>query len=168
MHCPKCGYQQTGFEVKYCSRCGFYLGTVSEILRLDGALPGREVVITNPGSRKRKKAIRRGAKMMFFSAVIFILTLILSIATEAPEFLLIPFFLFLASLLWMTYHRLFTEDHESPAQAHGQAQFQPPRPMLRPEDDRMRAAEPRRVNTSDMANPPSVTDHTTQLFDNER
>ena len=168
MHCPKCGYQQSGYEVKYCSRCGFYLGTVSEILRLDGALPGREVVINNPGPRKRRKAIRRGAKAMFFSVVIFIFTLILGAATDTPEFMLLPLFMFVASLLWMIYHRLFTEDSEPAVQFPAQSQFQPPRPMLRPEDDRMRVpAEPRRVNTSDMANPPSVTDHTTQLFDKE-
>ncbi|HYP29692.1 MAG TPA: hypothetical protein VE262_23470 [Blastocatellia bacterium] len=168
MHCPKCGYQQTSFEVKYCSRCGFYLGMVSEILRLDGALPGRDVVLAPPASGKRKKAIRRGAKMLFFSVVTFILALILSAATDAPEFLILPFFMIVASLLWMIYHRLFTEDTETQVQFPRQSQFQPPRPMLRPEEDRMRVAEPRRVNTSDMANPPSVTDHTTQLFDNER
>lgn len=39
MHCPRCGQQQVTEEIKYCSRCGFALGLVSEILLHGGSLP---------------------------------------------------------------------------------------------------------------------------------
>jgi hypothetical protein len=38
MHCPRCGQQQVSEEIKYCSRCGFPLGLVSEILAQGGTL----------------------------------------------------------------------------------------------------------------------------------
>ncbi len=39
MHCPRCGQQQVSEETKFCSRCGFPLGLVSEILAHGGFLP---------------------------------------------------------------------------------------------------------------------------------
>ena len=39
MHCPRCGQQQVSEETKFCSRCGFSLGLVSEILAHGGFLP---------------------------------------------------------------------------------------------------------------------------------
>lgn len=39
MHCPNCGQQQLSGETKFCSRCGFPLGLVSEVLAHGGFLP---------------------------------------------------------------------------------------------------------------------------------
>lgn len=39
MHCPRCGQQQVSNETKFCSRCGFQLGLVAELLAHDGFLP---------------------------------------------------------------------------------------------------------------------------------
>jgi uncharacterized protein with PQ loop repeat len=39
MHCPRCGQKQISPEIKFCSRCGFPLGLVSEILAHGGFLP---------------------------------------------------------------------------------------------------------------------------------
>jgi hypothetical protein len=39
MYCPRCSQQQVSEETKYCSRCGFPLGLVSEILAHGGFLP---------------------------------------------------------------------------------------------------------------------------------
>jgi hypothetical protein len=33
MHCPRCGQQQISDQTKFCSRCGFQLGLVSELSR---------------------------------------------------------------------------------------------------------------------------------------
>jgi len=32
MHCPKCGQQQVSDEMRFCSRCGFALGIVTELI----------------------------------------------------------------------------------------------------------------------------------------
>ena len=39
MHCPRCGQQQISDQTKFCSRCGFQLGLVSELLNNGGFLP---------------------------------------------------------------------------------------------------------------------------------
>jgi hypothetical protein len=39
MHCPRCGQQQVSSETKFCSRCGFQLGLVAELLQHGGILP---------------------------------------------------------------------------------------------------------------------------------
>jgi hypothetical protein len=39
MHCPRCGQQQVSDQTKFCSRCGFQLGLVSELLMNGGFLP---------------------------------------------------------------------------------------------------------------------------------
>ena len=39
MYCPRCGQQQASEEIKFCSRCGFPLGLVSELIAHGGFLP---------------------------------------------------------------------------------------------------------------------------------
>ena len=39
MHCPRCGQQQASDYVKFCSRCGFLLELIPEILANGGSLP---------------------------------------------------------------------------------------------------------------------------------
>lgn len=39
MHCPRCGQQQVSEETKFCSKCGFQLAIVGELLRHGGTLP---------------------------------------------------------------------------------------------------------------------------------
>lgn len=39
MYCPRCGQQQVTEETKFCSRCGFPLGLISDILTHGGFLP---------------------------------------------------------------------------------------------------------------------------------
>ncbi len=39
MYCPRCSQQQASEETKFCSRCGFPLGLVSEVLAHGGFLP---------------------------------------------------------------------------------------------------------------------------------
>lgn len=42
MHCPRCGQQQVSEETKFCSRCGFQLAVVAELLLHGGILPQLE------------------------------------------------------------------------------------------------------------------------------
>ena len=60
MFCPNCGQQQATEQMRFCSRCGFPLGLVSEILANGGFLP-------QLAGLNDKKGCLRGAK--FFSLV---------------------------------------------------------------------------------------------------
>lgn len=68
MHCPSCGQQQISAEIKFCSRCGFPLGLVSEILSHGGFLP--QLAELN----KKKTVLTRKNGVMFsvFWAMFFI------------------------------------------------------------------------------------------------
>ena len=39
MYCPRCGQQQISNETKFCSRCGFQMGLVGELIANNGFLP---------------------------------------------------------------------------------------------------------------------------------
>jgi hypothetical protein len=82
MHCPRCGQQQVSEEIKFCSRCGFPLGLVSEILAHGGFLPQLAEL-----NNKSKKWLTRnfGLKisLIWFLLLDFILVPLAAI-TDAP------------------------------------------------------------------------------------
>ncbi len=82
MHCPRCGQQQVSEDIKFCSRCGFPLGLVSEILTHGGFLPQLADL-----QNKSKKWLTRnfGLKisLIWFLLITFIL-LPLAAITKAP------------------------------------------------------------------------------------
>lgn len=39
MYCPRCGQQQVPDQIRFCSRCGFQLGLVAELIANNGFLP---------------------------------------------------------------------------------------------------------------------------------
>ena len=50
MHCPRCGQQQVSNETKFCSRCGFQMGLVSELLANNGFLPQLQALYNQKSS----------------------------------------------------------------------------------------------------------------------
>ncbi len=114
--------------------------------------------------------MRRGAKLMFFSVFLFPVFLLLSIISDSPGPLFVPFMLFMAGLAWMLYARLFGEellpldrlssrrDLSASAErpALGGPQFVPAQHF-----------DQRRANTAEIVPPPSVTENTTKLLDKD-
>ena len=67
MFCPQCSQQQVAGEMRFCSRCGFPLTIVSQLVSSGGALEGFDV----DGNRQlspRQKGIRKGALFMIPAA----------------------------------------------------------------------------------------------------
>jgi hypothetical protein len=66
MHCPDCGQQQINDEIRFCSRCGFPLAVVSQVVANRGILPE----LNEPGKKKkfltRKVGIFFGITWMLF------------------------------------------------------------------------------------------------------
>ncbi|NOT47220.1 MAG: zinc ribbon domain-containing protein [Acidobacteria bacterium] len=65
MHCPQCGQQQVSEETKFCSRCGFQLGIVGELLHHGGTLPQLADI-------QRKKTFFNKKNGVVFSVIWFI------------------------------------------------------------------------------------------------
>jgi hypothetical protein len=50
MHCPRCGQQQISEETKFCSKCGFPLSVVADVMAHGGSLPQLDQL--NSGKKK--------------------------------------------------------------------------------------------------------------------
>lgn len=70
MHCPQCGQQQVSGELRFCSRCGFPLGGVSELMATGGLLPTLEVATGKKRHSPRYVGVRQGVTMFFLGAVL--------------------------------------------------------------------------------------------------
>ena len=173
MYCPNCGQQQISDEMRFCSRCGLALSGLAEWLA-GGRLPAkpREEAQPPAGLSPRRKGIRRAAKLMFFSGVLFPVFLVFSIAADEGAPMVIPVILFFISVVLMLYARLFS-DKTVPAIAMNQAaqtstlSSASARGALPTATNTPIPAGRQHVRTNELAQPPSVTENTTRLLDNE-
>lgn len=66
MYCPRCGQQQVSIDTKFCSKCGFQLPLVAELLANNGTLPQLAALYTKkPGIFNKKNGV-------IFTAIWFI------------------------------------------------------------------------------------------------
>jgi hypothetical protein len=168
MFCPRCGLQQISDEVRFCARCGLSLASVPALLASGEA--GAAGAAPRAALTRKRKQIRRGGKIMFFSAVLFPVFFAMAIAVDEPGPLVLPALVFLAGLAWMLYFVLFGEDVPQPTGAEVRREFRDGRtaPALPPSTFVPASGfGQRRANTADMAQPPSVTEQTTRLLDEE-
>ena len=171
MYCPRCGQQQISDEMRFCSRCGLPTGGLMDWLTRADAPPPTAITETQSFlPSPRKKGMRRGGKVMFASGVLFVIFLIISIAVDDGGPMVIPFFVLFVGLVMMLYARLFS----SPV-PKVMAQYSPP-PSLGPTSmntlpphthNTMPDFSQQRGRTNELAQPASVTEHTTKLLDNQ-
>lgn len=174
MYCPECGQQQVSNEMRFCSRCGLSLSGLAEWLA-GGAVPAIQSQVPGvAGESPRRKGIRRAAKLMFFSGVLFVVFLGISIAVDDGGPMIVPCAVFLVALVMMLYARLFG-DKNSPIQtpvvltpavqtptfgaAAARSSLPPATNLATPPIGRQQ------VRTNELAQPPSVTENTTRLLD---
>jgi hypothetical protein len=179
MYCPKCSQQQVDDNVRYCSRCGFPLGAVSELLASGGTAP---LVHMPSGSSKlspRQKGIRQGAMIMLSTMLIVPLVIFLLVAMMGLPGELIPLtavLLFMGGLLRILYAVFLQENGASVKQDATPGYVPPPAPARLSTPARGSALPPaqgtpaapawrRPANTSELVSPPSVTENTTRLLD---
>jgi hypothetical protein len=171
MYCPNCGQQQISDEMRFCSRCGLALTGLVEWLA-GGSLPLQRAEQTPvPTVTRRRKHIRRAAKLMFTSGVLFPIFLMICLAVDEGGPMFIPFFIFFVSVVWMLYARLFMDNtphvnYHAPqttvlGSTSARGSLPPATTTSIPHVGRQR------VRTNELAQPPSVTENTTRFFDNE-
>jgi hypothetical protein len=180
MFCPQCGQQQVTGVIRFCSRCGFPLDGVVQLLNSGGLLP----VLRDPDEpvamSPRRKGVKQGGLLFLSGAVIVPILGMLASFSNAVfiEVLtaLAAIICFLGGPLRMLYAAVFEEGAPKPFRPYGPPtpmpvhpqQFGPPpqRPALTPPPARVQGGW-RRPNTAELANPPSVTENTTRLLDKE-
>ena len=180
MYCPKCSQQQISEETKFCSRCGFPLGLVSEILAHGGFLPQLADLY------KSKKIVTRRNGLIFslFWFLIFVVVLAPFVAiTDGPGELIGSLALLgtvgslmmvIASFLILKKERVNLElpNHELPNRSihniHGTQQTALPPTQSQPAQSYVPPANSWKApNTGEFAQPQSVIEGTTKLLRKE-
>jgi hypothetical protein len=178
MYCPKCSQKQTEDGLRFCSRCGFQLGVVKELLAERGNAP----VISAESQAQTKFFSRRKQDLLFGATVMSAAaTAVILFSWVAPKAAIIlplwliwlAFSLFVLSFdaLARVARALFSED--DPVSDRPSLQRTPsfmtrvgPSTSELPPTQNVPVAAlgSERGNTGEMVQPLSVTDHTTNLL----
>lgn len=169
MYCPQCSQEQLTEQVRFCSGCGFPLVIVSKLIAHGGALPGFDT----EGNRQlspRERGVRWGSLLMIVSAALFPIVLLLTAMKHDLAVLFLPvFLLFLGGLARLLYAVLrqntVPQETISPSTGWSQQLNSTHRPHLPAHQSVPIPSWRPAIDTSEMAQPPSVTDNTTKLLD---
>lgn len=179
MHCPRCGQQQVSENIKFCSRCGFPLGLVSEIIAHGGFLPQ----LADLAQDKTWLTRKNGVVFSIFWFIFWVPLLasifggVLGVEVMGAMCALIGVFgglmLFIGSLVFLKK----TPKHQNLSQLNDAAQAYSsnlpgdgnrtalPSPSYQPVDSYTPPAGSWKApNTGDLLQPGSVTDATTKLL----
>ena len=188
MYCPQCGQQQASTEMRFCSRCGFPMSGVVELLASGGLLPTHDGVPAQlTGDSPRRMGVRLGLMMMLVGAVLVPILGILGSFPWGRDLmeLLLPVtavICFAGGLMRILYAVFFEQGapktkESIPAYA---APTTPAPPQLKaearvsalpPQREQPPASfftPPRRLDIAELVQPPSVTENTTRLLDEDK
>lgn len=181
MHCPRCGQQQISNETKFCSRCGFQLHFVANLLANDGTVPElNELARSNSGWFTRKNGLIFTLLwfivwVMMFPAFFGIANIEELAAVSAVFGVFSTMMLFVISLAVLKKGSKFqvpdslntkfsTRPEIHGAHAAGQL---PPQQSIPAEQYASPAGSWRTPDTGELASPSSVTENTTKLLQKE-
>lgn len=180
MFCPQCGQQQVTGVIRFCSRCGFPLDGVIQLLSNGGALPAYRSADEPVQISPRRKGVKQGVLLFLLGVVLVpILGMFASFSSAVfPQMLAIlaAIICFIGGPLRMFYAGVFEEGAPKPLRPYGAPipmhvpqQFIPqaPSPALPPPPARQPPSWRTRPTTAELANPPSVTENTTRLLEKE-
>lgn len=182
MHCPKCGQQQGSDEMRFCSRCGFALSIVTELMVTGGTLPERETECFAAKFSGRKQGKRLGLLFLLTAMVLAIIGGIIhdSVAQGplgapglgAKLILFLPAIIIgVAGVVRFLYAWLLEAEVRSapalPRSAAMKSALDTEDYVALPASHSIPAASfsVQRGDTAEMVTPPSVTENTTKLLD---
>lgn len=179
MHCPKCGQQQVSEEIRFCSRCGFQMAGVSQLIANNGEMPA---LTESKGISPRRRGVYQGIFFFLLAFLVVPILTMITIAIEAePIAVVVASVLFtVGGLLRIAYALMFESGQASAtpiegagfaANFFGKTKDVPALPPERsvPADVYAPPVSGRWLDTNDLAKTPgSVTDSTTKLLERER
>lgn len=179
MFCPQCGQQQISEAVRFCSRCGFQLGAVSGLLA-SGGVSAADLTPQGPAVESpRRRGMRQGGVLILVGIFLIVMFAVLHEMLGSPDELsLIGLLFFVGGLLRLIYALAFEEGsirrsgagvphaYAPPGQFGAQGQGAGALPPA--QGVPAQGYVPPRVNTSEIAYRPSVTESTTRLLDEQR
>jgi hypothetical protein len=181
MYCPKCSQQQVSEAMRFCSRCGFPLDGVTELIASDGVLAATENESEGPRLSPRQKGVRKALLLLIPSFVLLVSAgLIHDKIFDKPSLgeaiiLFGPGIMCLTVGLVRLLHALLLEESAprvkekiSKSRANTVAQLRATRnnSALPPAQSAPASGWTQRLNTAEMVQVPSVTENTTKLLNN--
>ena len=170
MHCPQCGQQQVSDETSFCSRCGFLLTGVADLVARGGIAPTQTTGVLGDADSPKRRGVKLGLFLFVLSLVIVPVLIMIAVALNIRGFLpLIGLFLLGgAGILRMAYALLF-ESRVSSTPAASALSAGEVRSALPPSESipvpAIRSFAAARWEASDLQSEPgSVTDSTTKLL----
>jgi hypothetical protein len=179
MYCPKCSQQQVSDEVRFCSRCGFSLSAVRELINSGSVLMGRGTEAQAGQLPQSQRGVRKGACLMLASlALTLVVGLLSAIDDVFAVLVLLPVLCFVVGfgrVLYgvflekstLTVKGVASQAHGVPVMA-GQINSAVRSPELSsPRAMPIGSFTVLRAETAEMVQPPSVAEGTTRLLDEE-
>ncbi len=179
MFCPKCGQQQVSEETKFCSRCGFLLTAVWNLVSNNG-LSNQTFATPESGAiSPRKEGLKRGGKLMMLGLIIVPLLVIVSALFQLHPALVITVSIltFWGGILRMIYARIFESAYPNEINAE-QKTLSFVKKILGKKTD---ALPPQSISVSSYAPPvmnnwrdtndlpqPSIIENTTKLLEKDK
>jgi hypothetical protein len=188
MFCPKCSQQQSSDDARFCSRCGFPLEGVTQLLAAGGQFSAHGLPQgKKPPASPRLKGVQQGAKIMLSGILIVPLIAILQEEFRFDDVFtaLAAVICFVGGFLRLLFALLFQDGplrRRRPQTGQAPPLFAPANPpvggLWAPQRDAEQLppaqpaavnafARPQRLDTSEIYQPPSVVDHTTRLLKDE-
>ena len=180
MYCPHCGQQQVSEALRFCSKCGFPLEGVIQLLANGGMLPLYQPLEQAKGRSPRRKGVRQGGILLLAGTVVLPILGVLNGFTSGPSVLdiLVPLaaiIFFVGGLVRMLFAALFEEGAATHVQVT--TTYAPPiqdqlGPPARGSALPPLAANPAtgwrpRPTSAESFQPHSVTENTTRLLDKD-
>lgn len=180
MHCPGCGQEQVSANTKYCSRCGFPLDVVAELLANGGTLPQLANLINNKSLFNRKNGVMFAVLWFFlFTFLLTPISAVLELDEIVPVFAILGVFgsllILIISLVYLpTSKKSFSSGRTVNLESMPVGLFnQPNRAALPPEQSIPASAYTapqgnwRAPDTGELVTPGTVTEGTTKLLSKE-
>ena len=178
MFCPSCGQQQVSNETRFCSRCGFLLSDIAEVVANKGISPYKTPGRARKKDSPRKRGLKQGGMIMLVGCL-----LVVPVISILMPFLNFPVFVvpiaavlsFMGGLLRMIYAWMFEEKEEFAFE-----QDYPNQNIIGDKTSNNALPPPQSIPVSDfvpppgswqttnnLVQPPSVTEHTTKILKKE-
>jgi hypothetical protein len=95
MHCPVCGQKQVSEQIRFCSRCGFLLSGVAEVVANNGLVRAPQTGFTGAANSRKRRGIKQGVSLVLLAFLVVPLLLVAAlIMNDEPVLALIGLILF--------------------------------------------------------------------------
>ena len=175
MHCPQCGQQQVSEETRFCSRCGFLLTGVAEVVAHGGLVPTTSTGLLGRKESPRRRGLKQGLFLFLMVFLVVPLLGMLAVALHLQPTLagIGAVFCVMGGILRMIYALMFEEGAPARPAANvvnvfpateNRGNLPPSQPM--PASSYVAPGSWRDTNEL-QGQPGSVTDSTTKLLQKE-